>query len=201
MSSGCGIYEVHGDGSRSVDYIVKDFNAGALRLEKKTKKEVVGRSLADLRPTIDDYGLIPVFQRVWQTGEPALFPSSIYVDDRYANWYENRVFKLSTGEIAAIYDDVAERERARLELDERAAEQERQRQFLATLLDTIPSPVFYKDAEGRYLGCNRAFETFIGSMREDVIGKTVHELNPGDLADQFEEADRGLLLHPGTQTY
>jgi len=30
------------------------------------------------------------------------------------------------------------------------------RSFLQTLLDTIPSSIFYKDTHGVYMGCNRA---------------------------------------------
>ncbi|MFH1595552.1 MAG: PAS domain S-box protein, partial [Pseudomonadota bacterium] len=60
----------------------------------------------------------------------------------------------------------------------RRAEEGRKNQmhFTETLLDTIPSPVYYKDAAGRYLGCNRAFEEFWGKRREEVIGKDVYEM-------------------------
>jgi PAS domain S-box-containing protein len=201
MTSGCAIYEVRGDGGRGADYVVKDCNMASLRLEGKTKKEVVGKSLANLRPAIDDYGLIPVFQRVWETGEPSFFPAKRYVDGRFDNWYESQVFRLSSGEIASISHDVTERELAQQALAEKTEETERQHQLLETLLDTIPSPVFYKDTEGRYLGCNKAFETLLGVPRERVIGKGVYELSPASLAARYEETDRELFEHPGTQTY
>ncbi len=86
--------EVRGDGSRGSDYIIKDFNATSLRIEGKTKDEVVGKSLLDLRPTIEEYGLIPVLQRVCAVGGAGPFASTLYIDERYANWYENRVFRL-----------------------------------------------------------------------------------------------------------
>ena len=124
MPSGAAIYEVRGDGSRGSDYIIKDFNATSLRIEGKTKDEVVGKSLLDLRPTIEEYGLIPVLQRVWQSGEPALFPSTLYIDERYANWYENRVFRLPSGEIVAIYDDITKRKQADEEIGRLNAELE-----------------------------------------------------------------------------
>jgi diguanylate cyclase (GGDEF)-like protein/PAS domain S-box-containing protein/putative nucleotidyltransferase with HDIG domain len=112
MSSGCAIYEVLNNGEHGSDYIIKDFNKAALKAEGKTKEEVLGKSLYDLRPNIDEFGLIPVFQSVWLTGEPAYYPTHFYVDERFSNWYENRVYKLPTGEIVALFDDVTERKRA-----------------------------------------------------------------------------------------
>lgn len=64
MPSGAAIYSVRNDGSRGSDYIISDFNRASQRIEGKEKEEVVGRSLADLRPTIDEFGLIPIFQKV-----------------------------------------------------------------------------------------------------------------------------------------
>lgn len=109
MKSGVAIYDVLNDGERGSDYIIRDFNKRALEIEGKSREEVVGRSLLELRPTIESYGLIPIFRQVWKTGVPAFFPSKVYVDDCYSNWYENTIFRLPSGEIAAIYDDVTDR--------------------------------------------------------------------------------------------
>jgi PAS domain S-box-containing protein len=109
MSSGAAIYKVVNNGSSGKHYIIQDFNKVALIIENKPRSEVIGKSLIDLRPNIDSYGLISVFQRVWLTGVPEYFPSKIYIDESYSNWYENRVFRLNSGEIVAIYDDVTER--------------------------------------------------------------------------------------------
>jgi PAS domain S-box-containing protein len=85
----------------------------------------------------------------------------------------------------------------------RRAEESRENQlhFTDTLLETIPSPVFYKDASGRYLGCNRAFEEFWGKRREEVIGKDVYETGPKELADKYAEMDQELFERPGSQMY
>lgn len=48
--------------------------------------------------------------------------------------------------------------------------------FLQTLMDTIPNPVFYKDIQGRFLGCNKAMENALGLPREQLIGMTVTDL-------------------------
>ncbi len=73
--------------------------------------------------------------------------------------------------------------------------------FLQTLIDTIPNPVFYKDASGLYQGCNRSFEARIGLKKEDIIGKRATDLFPHDLAEKYELMDMALLRCPGTQVH
>ncbi|MDP2877137.1 MAG: PAS domain S-box protein [Holophaga sp.] len=79
--------------------------------------------------------------------------------------------------------------------------QHQQTFFLQTLLDTIPSPVFYKDQQGRYQGCNRAFEAAFGVSREDLQGKTASEALPPVIAQRLRGMDEALLTHPGEHTY
>ena len=47
-----------------------------------------------------------------------------------------------------------------------------QLQFLQILIDTIPNPIFFKDRNGKYLGCNKAFERRVGLTRGDIIEKS-----------------------------
>ena len=112
MPSGVAVYKVMNKGTSGTDYIIQDYNKVALKAEGKESAEVLGRSFFDLRPNIDRCGLIPVFQRVWQTGESAYVTSAISTDKKFSNWYENRVYKLPSGEIVAIFDDVTEVKRA-----------------------------------------------------------------------------------------
>jgi PAS domain S-box-containing protein len=73
--------------------------------------------------------------------------------------------------------------------------------FLQTLVDTLPHPIFYKDDQGRYLGCNLAFEAFIGIKREDLVGKTAYDIASKELAGIYEAADKALLESRRPQTY
>ena len=73
--------------------------------------------------------------------------------------------------------------------------------FLKTLLNAIPIPVFYKDRNGRYLGFNRAFETFFGETRDGLIGKTVFDINPPELAEIYHARDNELFESGGVQQY
>jgi PAS domain S-box-containing protein len=73
--------------------------------------------------------------------------------------------------------------------------------FLQRLIDTIPNPIYYKDAQGLYLGCNKAFEVAMGLARNEIVGKTIFDLDIGSFAETFHEKDRQLLANPGVQTY
>ncbi|MBE9469175.1 MAG: PAS domain S-box protein [Bacteroidetes bacterium] len=118
INSGVAIYKVINDGKSGSDYIIEDFNKFALSHDDKLKENVIGKSLKDIRPNIDDFGIIDVFRKVWKSGEAEFYPAKIYIDDNFSNFYENRVFKLPSGEIVAVYDDVTEKKKAEEKLKE-----------------------------------------------------------------------------------
>lgn len=72
--------------------------------------------------------------------------------------------------------------------------------FLLTLIDTIPEPLMYKNSKGVYLGCNKAFEDFLGFAKEDVVGKTVYNLWPRQVAEEHDRMDNELLKSPGSSS-
>ncbi len=73
--------------------------------------------------------------------------------------------------------------------------------FTQQLIEALPNPVFSKDPQGRYLGCNRAFEEFVGMERAAIVGKTVAEVMPEELAQHATRHDDLLFARPGAQTY
>lgn len=73
--------------------------------------------------------------------------------------------------------------------------------FLTTLIETIPAPVFYKDSKGMYQGANKAFLDFVGKKKEEIIGKTVYDVSPKDLAEKYRIQDEALINSGGVQVY
>ena len=73
--------------------------------------------------------------------------------------------------------------------------------LLQLTLDTLPVPIFYKNKDGVYLGCNKAFESFMKLTQEELIGKSVHELFSDELAEVYQRADQALFDNPGVQIY
>ncbi|WP_048130292.1 PAS domain-containing protein [Methanosarcina sp. WWM596] len=75
-------------------------------------------------------------------------------------------------------------------------------QFLETLLDSIPSPVFQKDLNEIYVNCNESFaRQIMGLPKEMVIGGSSSEFKkriPNELAEIYFKHDRELLDNGGS---
>jgi PAS domain S-box-containing protein len=76
----------------------------------------------------------------------------------------------------------AERRRAEVFLNEN-------RELLQQIIDNSTAVVFVKDAHGRFILSNRAFEELFHMAREDILGKTDRELSGRDSADTFRSHD------------
>jgi len=150
------------------DYIVKDFNKMSLIIEGCKKEDVIGKSLYDLRPNIDQYGLISVFRKVWKTGIPDYYPEKIYIDEKFANYYENRVFRLPNGDIVAIYNDITEHKQAEEALRK---SEERFRLLSEAAFEAI---VIHEG--GILLNANDQYFKMFGYEPEEAIGKEMMSL-------------------------
>jgi len=104
-----------------------------------------------------------------------------------------------------IYEELEQRVRELEKAEsERKQAEEALRQnanFNEALLNAVPTPVFYKDRKGRYLGCNRAFMEIMGVTEEEIRGKTVNALWPSEHAKRYHRADLELMEHPEHQVY
>lgn len=65
-----------------------------------------------------------------------------------------------------------------------------------TIMNAIPAPVFFRDTSGIYQQCNSAFEALIGIQKSSIIGRSVYDLYPKDLADHYRYMDDLILKIP-----
>ena len=107
------IYEATDNGN---DFIFKDFNEAAEKVDKIKREDLIGKSVLKVFPGVKDFGLLDIFKRVYKTGKPENRPISIYKDSRISGWRENLVYKTAAGEIVAIYEDVTEKKQAEEEI-------------------------------------------------------------------------------------
>lgn len=77
--------------------------------------------------------------------------------------------------------------------------------FLRQLIETIPTPIYYKDAQGRYRWGNTAWaKNILGLPLKEIIGRTVYDLPHAiskELADQYYQQDQKLMQTKGMQIY
>ena len=102
-----------------------------------------------------------------------------------------------SGKLTALFgtgQDVTEQKQAEQALRE-------QSRFLHTLINVIPSAVFWKDTSGTYLGCNDTLCQWLGRTREELVGRGIREVYPEHLADIYFRADQELFANPGEQVY
>lgn len=100
-----------------------------------------------------------------------------------------------TGQVVynGYIEDITERKRIDLETQAQSL-------FLQQLIDTIPSPLFFKGADSRFLGCNRAYEHEFGVKRDHIVGKKVLELEylPHDDRLAYQEEDEHVIATGAT---
>jgi len=160
--SGVAVYEVKDDGR---DFIFKDFNAAGERIDNDRREQLIGKSIFEVRPGVEQFGLIEVFRRVWRTGRAEHYPVTLYQDELLTGWYENYVYKLPSGEIVAVFDNIIERKRA-----EEALRQSEEK--YRTLFETMAQGVVYQDREGKVTSANPAAERILGLSLDQMQGRT-----------------------------
>ncbi|MBF0415372.1 MAG: PAS domain S-box protein [Magnetococcales bacterium] len=165
MPSGVAVYEPWNDGE---DFIVKELNRSGQRISNPTQSDILGKKATEVFPGIREFGLFAVFQEVYRTGTPAYHPITYYLDDRHRGWMENRVYKLDTGEIVAVYDDLTEKVNAEHNL-----------RLAQTSLENTGDMVFWINDRGRFTSVNHAACVTLGYSREEMTTLSVPNINPG----------------------
>lgn len=108
MGNCVAVYEAIDDGE---DFIIKEFNQAAENAEQVYSEEIIGKRLTEIFPGVKEFGILEAFTRVWKTGQAEDFPLSYYKDRRIEGWRKNYIYKLQTGEVVALYENLTERKK------------------------------------------------------------------------------------------
>lgn len=89
--------------------------------------------------------------------------------------------------VLGAYEDITER----IQTEEKLAASQR---MLNDVINTIPVRVFWKDLEGRFLGCNRLFAADAGRPDpESLLGDTDYNMGWAEQADLYRADDRAVI--------
>ncbi|MCF7929064.1 MAG: PAS domain S-box protein [Spirochaetales bacterium] len=102
MNEGVAIYKPVNNGE---DFEIVDINRAGQRIGNVSKEEVIGKHVTEVFPGITKIGLLDVLRNVNETGESRSHPLVLYEDERITFWAENKVFRLPSGYVCAIFED------------------------------------------------------------------------------------------------
>lgn len=128
-------------------------------------------------------------------GQPSQAEYRVVWPDGSLRWVRNSILASrsrdnddgTTVRLDGVLTDITDRKEA----EEALA---RERALLRALIDSIPDPIFYKDREGRYLGCNTAYEIYVGRVEHEINGMTDRELFSHEEDGVMLERDRKVLV-------
>jgi PAS domain S-box-containing protein len=168
MTSGVAVYRATEDGE---GFVVLDLNGAALRITG-VGTDSIGKAICEVFPGVKEMGLFSVLQRVWRTGRTEFHPSSLYSSGRLSFWAENRVYRLPSGDVVAVFDDISERKRAEEEL-------RRSEERFRSTLDNMLEGCQIIGSDWRYIYINDSADIHNRRPKEELLGKRYMDMWPG----------------------
>lgn len=177
-------------------------NEAACRSLGYSRLELLGMSVTDFDPSYDHGSHSTLWTELREKGSLSFErrhrarSGRVYPVEVRANY-----LMFEGAEYACCFvTDISERKQAegallesQSHLREIASALQEQQGLLRTLIDSIPDLIFYKNTEGVYLGCNKAFAAFAGRAGADVAGCTDFDLFPLYVALFFRNMDQRML--------
>ncbi len=67
--------------------------------------------------------------------------------------------------------------------------------FTQSLINAVPNPIYFKDLNFTYMGCNEAFAQFADSTPDAIIGKTDTDIFDKETMDLFQTIEKRMLIN------
>lgn len=179
--------------------VVLEFNSSAESTFGYKASEIIGGKVEVLMPERLGRDHDAHLVRYRKTGERRIVGKTREVIGRRKDGSEFPL-ELHVGEaelenqkiFVGIIRDITERKKHEKEIADNLS-------FVTTLVDSVPNPIFVKDSSGRYVNFNRSYENAFGVKREEIIGKTVQDLEffPEEYRTRRHAEDIELLNNGG----
>ena len=183
ITSGVIIYKAVDNGE---DFVFVDVNSAAEKLDRINREDIIGKKITEVLPGSRDYNLFKVFQNVWQTGNSKYYSSSWRKDESDpGKWRDNWTYKLPSGEIVNVYNDITDKKLAEEAL--KASEQNFRSSMESSFLGT-----YIVDSNWLPLYVNQALMDIFGYENIEAVRASppAEHYTPESYADYLQRSER-----------
>ncbi len=189
MSSGCGVWKT----TNGIEFTLVDLNIAGEKMDNVKKVEIVDKNVAELFPDPErKFNVNKFFKRIWKTGKPERLPvMSLNISGKDV-WRENYIYKLATGELVVIFDDITERKQAEEALREGEYK-------FRTLFNKASDGILIIDPETElFFDGNDTISQMLGYSNEEIKklkGEAIHpEKDLPYVVEQFKKQLAGEII-------
>ncbi len=184
------------------DYV----NKSLCKMMGYRKEEMLGKHFWDYLDPEDKKKIVPKFWNAWRQPNKKLYLE-------FKGHRKNKdvihmassptlfMFKSKIAGFNAIITDITPQKNLEEELrrysagleemvEKKTAELAQSKKFLEETMESVPDHMYLKDAKGKFVFANDSYCKFHGLTKKGIIGKTVNDIYPKNLADEFVEHDK-----------
>lgn len=150
-------------------FIIQELNRSAENMLNVKRESVIGKDVREAFPSVQEIGLLEVFERVLETGNPEILPVRNYDDERIDLWVENYVYRLPNNYIVAVYDDLTIQKQS-----------EADSILTSTVFRFSREAIVITDSREKILRVNNSFSRITGYEEIEVLGYRPAEILKSD---------------------
>lgn len=142
IHSGVAVFEAIDNGN---DFIIREFNRSGEKIEGVNRNDILGKSISTVFPGTIDSKIFSMIKETWLNGGMKYFSPVIYQDQKGESWRENYMYRLPSGEVVSVYNDVTKRVNSEIELRKAKksaeASEKAKSQFLTNMSHELRTPL------------------------------------------------------------
>ncbi|MFH1807722.1 MAG: PAS domain S-box protein, partial [Pseudomonadota bacterium] len=166
MSTGVALYRPV-DGGQDFEFV--DFNAAAERICQVPRAGVLGRRITEVFPGVAELGLLELLRAVARDGQARGLPAGAYQDPRLQLWVDNQVYRLPSGELVVLFDDIT----ARMQAEQALHDSEQRYRLLAENMSDV---VWLLGLDGRFRYVSPSVLQLRGYTADEVLQQSLQQV-------------------------
>ncbi|MGL1934501.1 MAG: PAS domain S-box protein [Fibrobacterales bacterium] len=161
--------------------VLTQINPAAEKMTGIDSSFLIGKSIEEAFPELVSTDIPDLYRAVARGELKTQIYESHYSDDRFSGWYEIAVFNMGENNIGVQVLDITERKKQEVEL-------QNLRNYLANIIDSMPSILIGIDSDSNITQWNNTAEQKTGIATENALNKPLIEVFPS-LISEVERID------------